>query len=176
MAEEQYVPILSRLRAPEGANKKKMRVGRGTGSGKGKTCGRGMKGQKARQPGNFHKLGFEGGQMPLARRLPKRGFHNLFAKTVAEVNVRDLGRFDAGATVDVDALVGKGLLKGNFDVVKVLGNGEIDRKLTIKVTPRQQGREGQGGGRRRHHRARPRRGRASRRRGSRERIGSARCV
>ena len=131
--EETYVPILSRLRAPEGAVRKKKRPGRGIGSGLGKTGGRGQKGQKARQPGRIHKLNFEGGQMPLARRLPKRGFHNLFAKTVAEVNVRDLGRFDAGTRVDLQVLLDSGLVKGVFDVVKVLGNGELDRALTLEV-------------------------------------------
>lgn len=133
MPEENEVPILSRLRAPEGAVKKKMRVGRGIGSGWGKTAGRGQKGQKARQPGNIHKLNFEGGQMPLARRLPKIGFHNLFAFTVAEVNVRDLARFDDGARVDAEALRAEGLIKGKFDVVKVLGNGTLDKKLTLVV-------------------------------------------
>lgn len=133
MAEENDVPILSRLRAPVGATRKKLRVGRGPGSGHGKTAGRGQKGQKARQPGNIHKLNFEGGQMPLARRLPKMGFHNIFAKKVAEVNVGDLSRFDAGATVDVEALVGLGLIRGRFDVVKLLGNGELDRSLTVRV-------------------------------------------
>lgn len=135
MAEEttEEVPILSRLRAPAGANRKKLRVGRGRASGHGKTCGRGQKGQKARQPGNIHKLHFEGGQMPLVQRLPKVGFNNIFAKTVAEVNVKDLERFDDGATVDVDALVEMGLLRHRFDVVKVLGNGELGRKLTVKV-------------------------------------------
>lgn len=130
---DQEVPILSRLRAPEGANRGKLRVGRGPGSGHGKTGGRGQKGQKARNGGNIHKLGFEGGQMPLQRRLPKRGFHNLFAKTVAEVNVRDLAKFDEGATVDPTALVDRGLVKGRFDVVKILGNGELETKLTVKA-------------------------------------------
>lgn len=130
---ENVVPILSRLSPPEGAVRRKKRVGRGIGSGVGKTAGRGQKGQKARQPGNFHKKAFEGGQMPLARRLPKGGFVNLFALKVAEVNVRDLARFDDGATVDVDALVSVGLLKGGFDVVKVLGNGELAKKLTVRA-------------------------------------------
>ena len=134
MAEEiAEVPILSRLRAPVGATKKKLRVGRGRASGHGKTCGRGQKGQKARQPGNIHKLHFEGGQMPLVQRLPKVGFNNIFAKTVGEVNLRDLDRFDDGATVDVDALVGAGLLRHRFDVVKVLGSGELEKKLTVRV-------------------------------------------
>lgn len=127
------VPILSRLRAPVGANTKRLRVGRGLGSGLGKTGGRGQKGQKARQPGRIHKLNFEGGQMPLARRLPKHGFNNIFAKTVVTVNVKDLARFDAGATVDATALVEEGLIKGRFDVVKVLGDGELDKKLTVKA-------------------------------------------
>jgi large subunit ribosomal protein L15 len=135
MAEENEVevPILSRLSPPPGAVRRKKRVGRGIGSGIGKTGGRGQKGQKARQPGRIHKLAFEGGQMPLARRLPKRGFKNIFAKKVAEVNIRDLNRFDAGSTVDVTALVESGLLRGGFDKVKVLGNGELDRKLTVKA-------------------------------------------
>jgi large subunit ribosomal protein L15 len=127
------VPILSRLSPPPGAVREKKRVGRGPGSGLGKTAGRGQKGQKARQPGNIHKLAFEGGQMPLARRLPKHGFVNIFSKKVAEVNLRDLTRFDAGSTVDVDALIGAGLVKGRFDLVKVLGKGELDRKLTVRA-------------------------------------------
>ena len=135
MAEDQTqdVPILSRLRAPKGANRRKIRPGRGLGSGIGKTGGRGQKGQKARQPGNIHKLNFEGGQMPLARRVPKLGFTNVFAKQTAEVNVKDLARFDEGTRVDLQVLLDEGLVKGNFDRVKVLGNGEIDRKLTIEV-------------------------------------------
>lgn len=127
------VPILSRLSPPPGAVRRKKRVGRGIGSGVGKTGGRGQKGQKARQPGNFHKKAFEGGQMPLARRLPKGGFVNLFALKVAEVNIRDLARFDDGATVDAEALASVGLLKGAFDVVKVLGNGELEKKLTVRA-------------------------------------------
>jgi large subunit ribosomal protein L15 len=92
-----------------------------------------MKGQKARSPGNFQKLGFEGGQMPLYRRIPKRGFHNLFATNYAEVNVRDLERFEAGSVVDEAALREKRLVSGKFDGIKLLGNGEVDRSLTIKV-------------------------------------------
>ena len=129
---EKDIPILSRLRAPIGAVRNKKRKGRGIGK-LGKTAGKGMKGQKARSPGNFQKLGFEGGQMPLYRRIPKRGFHNLFAKNFAEVNVRDLARFDAGSVVDEAALREKRLVSGQFDGVKLLGNGELDRKLTIKV-------------------------------------------
>ena len=131
---ETEVPILSRLSPPPGAVRPKKRVGRGIGSGLGKTSGRGQKGQKARRPGNIHKKAFEGGQMPLARRIPKMGFRNIFATKVAEVNVRDLARFDDGATVDVDALVAEGLVKGSWDVVKVLGNGELDgKKLTVRA-------------------------------------------
>ncbi|MCU0673324.1 MAG: 50S ribosomal protein L15 [Myxococcota bacterium] len=132
--EETYVPILSRLSPPAGAVKKKKRKGRGIGSGLGKTAGKGMKGQKARHGNNFGKIGFEGGQTPLFRRLPKRGFKNTLAKTVAVFNVDELAaRFDAGATVDVEALKATGLLKRAVDVVKVLGNGEIDKALTIKL-------------------------------------------
>ena len=131
-ASEKDVPILSRLRAPVGAVRNKKRKGRGIGK-LGKTAGKGMKGQKARSPGNFQKLGFEGGQMPLYRRLPKRGFHNLFATNYATVNVRDLARFDANAVVDEAALREARLVSGKFDGIKLLGNGEIDKVLTIKV-------------------------------------------
>jgi len=127
------VPILSRLRAPEGAVKQKRRKGRGVGSGLGKTAGKGMKGQKARSPGNFQKLGFEGGQMPLYRRIPKRGFKNPFAKNVGTLNVKDLARFEAGTVVDLALIQESGVLKGKFDVVKVLGKGEIDKALTVKA-------------------------------------------
>ena len=133
MAESNEVPPLSRLRPPAGAVQNKKRVGRGVGSGLGKTSGRGQKGQKARQPGNIHKRHFEGGQIPLQRRLPKFGFNNIFATKVVEVNVRDLNRFDAGSTIDVDVLRENGLIKGRFDVLKVLGTGELDRKLTVKA-------------------------------------------
>ena len=130
---EREVPILSRLSPPPGAVRRKKRVGRGIGSGVGKTAGRGHKGQKARKPGNFHKKGFEGGQMPLMRRLPKFGFVNIFATKVAEINVRDLARFEDGATVDAEALAAHGLLKRSYDVVKVLGNGELNKKLTVRA-------------------------------------------
>lgn len=130
---EHDVPPLSRLRPPRGAVKKKLRVGRGPGSGLGKTAGRGQKGQKARQPGRIHKRAFEGGQMPLARRLPKGGFVNLFALRVVEVNVGDLGRFDAGTTIDADALRGERLVRGRFDVLKVLGKGDLDKALTVRA-------------------------------------------
>lgn len=127
------VPILSRLRAPKGAVTKKLRVGRGPGSGLGKTSGRGQKGQKARQPGNIHKLHFEGGQMPLNRRLPKVGFNSLFPKEFATINVKQLEVFDAGSTVDQSALRARGLVKGRCDGVKVLGTGELSKKLVVKA-------------------------------------------
>jgi large subunit ribosomal protein L15 len=129
---ERPVPILSRLSPPAGAVRDKRRRGRGPGSGLGKTGGKGQKGQLTRQ-GMFSKRGFEGGQMPLQRRVPKYGFNNPFSKKVATVNVRDLARFDAGATVDVAALRDRGLVRGVFDSVKVLGNGELDRKLKVQV-------------------------------------------
>lgn len=126
-----YIPILSRLRAPEGATRPKRRRGRGHGSQLGKTSGKGMKGQKARHPGNFSKMGFEGGQTPLHRRLPKFGFVNLFATNVVAINVQDLARFEAGAKVDVAALRKAGLVKGRFDQLKVLGKGEIAKAVTV---------------------------------------------
>ena len=133
MSEQNKTPILSRLRPAEGAVRGKRRKGRGPGSGLGKTAGHGQKGQKARHPGNFSKLGFEGGQMPLYRRIPKRGFTNLFAKTVATINVRDLERFEEGATVDEAALRKAGLVNRKADMIKVLGDGELDKALTVKV-------------------------------------------
>lgn len=133
MSEPNETPILSRLRPPDGAARAKQRKGRGPGSGLGKTAGHGQKGQKARHPGNFSKLGFEGGQMPLYRRVPKRGFTNPFTKTVGTVNVKDLARFDAGATVDEAALREVGLINRKVDIIKVLGDGELDRALTVKV-------------------------------------------
>lgn len=133
MAEnEQSIPLLSRLRAPEGAVKGKKRKGRGPGSGLGKTAGKGQKGQKARAGGGVRR-GFEGGQTPLHRRLPKVGFNNPLAKTVRTVNVQSLARFDAGSTVDVDALGKAGLVSGRFDSVKILGQGELDRALTVRA-------------------------------------------
>lgn len=133
MAEQAQAPILSRLHPPAGSVSVKKRVGRGPGSGLGKTSGRGQKGQKARQPGNIHKLHFEGGQMPLNRRMPKHGFNNPFPTELAVVNVGDLSVFSAGATVDQKALREKGLVKGPWDGVKILGNGELSLKLTIKA-------------------------------------------
>lgn len=133
MTEQKEPPLLSRLRPPAGAVRGKRRKGRGPGSGLGKTAGHGQKGQKARHPGNFSKLGFEGGQVPLYRRVPKRGFHNPFAKRVGTVNVKDLARFESGATVDEAALRAAGLIRRKVDVIKVLGDGELDRALTVKV-------------------------------------------
>ncbi len=124
---------LNEIRDNPGARKLRMRVGRGIGSGKGKTAGRGQKGQKARQPGNIHKLHFEGGQMPLNRRLPKVGFNSLFPVELAAVNVRQLEVFSAGATVDEKALRERGMIKGKWDGVKILGTGELTKKLVVKA-------------------------------------------
>ncbi len=133
MSDQNEVPVLSRLRPADGAVRGKRRKGRGPGSGLGKTAGHGQKGQKARHPGNFSKLGFEGGQIPLYRRVPKRGFTNPFTKKVATINVKDLARFDSGATVDEAALRKAGLVKRKVDAIKVLGDGELDKALTVKV-------------------------------------------
>ena len=121
---------LHELSPAPGSRKVRIRVGRGLGSGLGKTSGRGHKGQNARSGGGV-RTGFEGGQMPLYRRLPKRGFKNIFAKEYAEVNVSSLNRFEDGATVDPAALVEEGILKNVCDGVRVLGNGEITKKLTV---------------------------------------------
>lgn len=116
-----------------GASTKPKRLGRGIGSGLGKTSGKGHKGQKARSGGG-KQAGFEGGQMPLARRLPKRGFTNIFAKEYAQVNVSDFDVFEDGAVVDELAMKNAGLVKKLLDGVKVLGDGEINKALTIKAT------------------------------------------
>ena len=123
---------LHELKPAEGSRKKEVRVGRGTGSGNGKTSGRGHKGQNARSGGGV-RPGFEGGQMPIYRRLPKRGFKNIWAKEYAEVNVETLNRFEDGAEVDAVALVESGILKNVLDGIKILGNGEITKKLTVKA-------------------------------------------
>jgi large subunit ribosomal protein L15 len=126
--------ILSKLQAPEGAITKETRVGRGVGSGLGKTAGRGQKGQKARSTGNIGKKHFQGGQTPIQRRIPKRGFRNPLAAIVASVNIGDLDAvFEDGATVDLAALQSKRLLQGRFDAVKVLGDGELTKKLTVSA-------------------------------------------
>jgi len=125
--------MLDRLKAPKGAVTRKKRVGRGRGSGLGKTSGRGHKGQGSRSGANI-KSGFEGGQMPLQRRLPKRGFTNIFRVENRTVNVGGLASaFEAGATADPAALERKGLIRGSKGPVKVLGDGEIGIKLTVRA-------------------------------------------
>ncbi len=128
---------LNELRDNQGARKSRMRVGRGIGSGKGKTAGRGQKGQKSRSGVSIK--GFEGGQMPLHMRLPKRGFNNIFAKDFAEVNLGavqkliDAGKIDAKGLLDHDALKAAGLARGGKDGVRLLGKGELKAKLNFKV-------------------------------------------
>ena len=123
---------LSELSPAEGSVRSAYRKGRGAGSGNGKTGGRGHKGQKARSGGKV-RIGFEGGQMPLARRIPKRGFNNIFAKPLEFVNVSALDKFEDGAVVDAQALLDAGILSKCKYGVKVLGNGEITKKLTVKA-------------------------------------------
>ena len=120
------------LHKPEGSTKAPKRVGRGQGTGQGTTAGRGMNGQNSRSGGGV-RLGFEGGQMPLYRRLPKRGFTNHWAKEYAEINVKDLNRFENDTVVDFELLLQSGLVKQVKDGVKVLGNGELEKKLTVKA-------------------------------------------
>ena len=121
------------LTAPPGSKFERKRIGRGHGSGQGKTSGKGHKGQKARSGGSI-RPGFEGGQMPLQRRIPKRGFNNIFAAKCDIINVSDLNKFEAGAVVDTTALIEKGLVNNPRNGVKVLGNGEISVNLTVKLT------------------------------------------
>ena len=124
---------LHELSPAEGSVKEGFRKGRGPGSGNGKTAGKGHKGQNARSGGGV-RPGFEGGQLPLYRKLPKRGFNNArFGKQYAVVNVQTLNMFDDGATVDAAALIEKGIISTVFDGVKVLGNGEITKNLTVKA-------------------------------------------
>ncbi len=123
---------LHEIQAPPGANKRTKRVGRGPGSGHGKTSTRGHKGQKARSGGGV-RPGFEGGQMPLQRRLPKRGFTNIFKKEYAIVNIQDLNIFDDGTEVTIELLQDVGMIKGVKDGVKILGNGELEKQLTVKA-------------------------------------------
>jgi large subunit ribosomal protein L15 len=123
---------LHSLQTAEGSKHRKIRVGRGRASGKGKTAGRGHKGQMSRA-GASHKPLFEGGQMPLVRKLPKRGFNNFARKTILPVNLEDLSRFDDGTEVTVELLREKGLVNGRFDGVKILGSGSLDKKLTVKA-------------------------------------------
>ncbi|MCI5810756.1 MAG: 50S ribosomal protein L15 [Clostridiales bacterium] len=124
---------LNDLSPAAGSVKEAKRKGRGIGTGNGKTGGRGHKGQNARSGGGV-RPGFEGGQMPLHLRLPKRGFTNIFGTRYAVVNVSDLNRFEDGAVVGVDEMIESGLVTKVFDGVKVLGNGELDKKLTVKAT------------------------------------------
>ena len=123
---------LGNLQPAEGATTKSFRKGRGTGSGNGKTAGRGHKGQKARS-GSGGKVGFEGGQMPLYRRLPKRGFHNRNTKEIVAINISLLNVFENGEEVTIEALQGKGLVSNPRDGVKILGQGELAKKLTVRV-------------------------------------------
>jgi large subunit ribosomal protein L15 len=124
--------MLGQLKPPHGAKKGPKRVGRGPGSGHGKTSCKGHKGQKARS-GPHIRPGFEGGQMPLQRRLPKRGFTNIFKKRFALVHIRDLNRFPAGGVVDIEALRKAGLVKKAYDGVKIVGDGDITVALTIRA-------------------------------------------
>lgn len=124
---------LNELSPAAGSTKEAYRKGRGSGSGNGKTAGRGHKGQKARSGGGT-RIGFEGGQMPLARRIPKRGFHNIFAKPLESVNVSALEKFEDGAVVDAKAMLDAGILSKCTYGVKILGNGEITKKLTVKAS------------------------------------------
>ena len=123
---------LNELSPAMGSTHVSKRKGRGHATGNGKTAGRGHKGQKARSGGGV-RVGFEGGQMPLARRIPKRGFNNIFAKPLEAVNVSALEKFDSGATVDAKALLDAGVLSKCVYGFKVLGNGELSKKLTVKA-------------------------------------------
>lgn len=123
---------LHELKPAEGAKQRAKRVGRGIGSGHGKTAGRGHKGQKARSGGGV-RPGFEGGQMPLQRRIPKRGFTNIFKKEYSVVNLDRLNMFEEGTVITPELLVQKGVIKGTGRLVKVLGDGEIDRALTVRA-------------------------------------------
>lgn len=120
------------LSPSKGARKSRKRLGRGVGTGQGKTAGRGTKGQNSRAGGGV-RPGYEGGQMPIHRRLPKRGFANIFKKKVAVINIRDLQKFESGETVDEAALLKAGLIKGRHDSVKLLGKGEIEYPLNIRL-------------------------------------------
>ena len=123
---------LHELSPAAGSTKAAWRKGRGPGSGNGKTAGKGHKGQNARSGGGV-RPGFEGGQLPLYRKLPKRGFNNKFATIYATVNVSDLNKFENGETVNVEALINKGIISKELDGLKVLGNGELTKKLTVEA-------------------------------------------
>ena len=120
---------LHELSPAPGSVRESKRIGRGHGSGQGKTAGKGHKGQKARA-GRGIRPGFEGGQMPLQRRVPKRGFNNIFAEEIATINVSSLNNFDEGTVIDLDAMKNAGLVRKNSGCVKVLGNGELSKKVT----------------------------------------------
>lgn len=123
---------LHELSPAPGSVREVKRIGRGHGSGQGKTAGKGHKGQKARAGRGF-RPGFEGGQMPLQRRVPKRGFNNIFATVYATINVSALNAFDNGAVVDLEAMKSAGLVKKSYDGVKVLGNGALEKNVTVKA-------------------------------------------
>lgn len=124
---------LHELSPAAGSTKDVKRIGRGHGSGNGKTAGKGHKGQKARSGGGV-RPGFEGGQMPLQRRIPKRGFNNIFAKQYVIINVSDLeAKFEDGAVIDTNAIVEAGLVKKTLDGIKILGNGEVTKNFTVKA-------------------------------------------
>ena len=123
---------LNELSPPPGSRKYSKRLGRGVGSGTGKTSGRGTKGYNSRSGGGV-RPGYEGGQMPIQRRLPKRGFTNIFQKKIAVINLRDLSRLKSGSLVDETALVQAGLIKGKRDGIKLLGHGEIKQPLEIRL-------------------------------------------
>lgn len=123
---------LHELKPNPGSTKNRKRLGRGTATGQGKTAGRGMNGQKSRSGGGV-RPGFEGGQMPLYRRLPKRGFTNIFGTQFAEINVEVLNKFEDGAEITPELLKSEGIIKKQLDGVKVLGNGELTKKLTVKA-------------------------------------------
>lgn len=124
--------MFGHLKPPSGARKRPKRVGRGPGSGHGKTAGKGHKGQRSRSGANIPR-GFEGGQMPLQRRLPKRGFRNIFKKRFALVHIKDLNRFSAGEVVDIEALQKAGLVKKVYDGVKIVGDGDLTVPLTVRA-------------------------------------------
>lgn len=123
---------LHELKAAEGATKKPKRKGRGTATGQGKTAGRGMNGQNSRSGGGV-RIGFEGGQMPLYRRIPKRGFTNIWAKVYTEINVDALNRFEDGAVITLETLKDAGVVKQVKDGIKILGNGNLEKKVTVQA-------------------------------------------
>ncbi len=123
---------LHELSPVAGSKKEPKRIGRGHGSGQGKTAGKGHKGQKARSGGSI-RPGFEGGQMPLQRRIPKRGFNNIFAKKIIAINLSDLNVFEDNEVIDAKALIDKGIIKKEYDGIKILSNGEMSKKLIVKA-------------------------------------------